>query len=88
MTTSRAAATLVLLLSAASIATPFAQQLPAQERIAGLPANPYCLRAACGYGRDGIPTPYSGGGLRGRSAQAQARALNPVFPAMGATLSS
>jgi choice-of-anchor B domain-containing protein len=88
MMSSRVVAFVASVLTAASVAMPYAHTLPAQERFPQLPANPYCLRAACGYGRDGIPNAYGGGGLRGESAAAMARSADPVFPSSGATLRS
>ena len=65
----RLAALVALIFTVASVATPHAQQLPVREQFPQLPQNPYCLKAACGYGRDGIVEPYTGGGLRGTSAR-------------------
>ncbi len=75
----RLAALLALVFSAASVATPSAQQFPVREQFPQLPQNPYCLKAACGYGRDGIVEPYTGGGLSGRSARAYAESSEQLF---------
>ena len=68
-----------LLLIAASVSTPYAEQLPTGRSPGNLPSNPYCLTGGCGYGRDGIPEAYAGGGLVGRSARAYSRSSDPVF---------
>ena len=77
-----------LLLTAASVATPYAAQIPAGLSAGNLPSNPFCLIGGCGYGRDGIPEPYAGGGLIGRSARAAARSTAPVFASEGTSLFS
>lgn len=82
----RLLALFTLLLTAASTATPYARQAPVEQRFPELPQNPYCLRAACGFGRDGIPAPYAGGGLSGRSARLSAAAENEVFAQSGMML--
>lgn len=46
-----------------------------------------CPRGGCGYGLDGIPEPYAGGGLRGAN-RAAARATGTVFPASRTSLLS
>ncbi|HJO04732.1 MAG TPA: choice-of-anchor B family protein [Acidobacteriota bacterium] len=79
---------MALLLSAASVATPYAEQLPAGQSPGNLVSNPYCLVGGCGYGRDGIPAPYAGGGLAGRSARAYSRSADPVFGAKRTNLLS
>ena len=68
-----------LLVTAASVAAPSVGQLSAGPSGRALPSNPYCLIGGCGYGRDGIPEPYAGGGLTGRSARAYSRSADPVF---------
>ena len=75
----RLAALLAMIFTVGSVATPYAQQLPVRERFPQLPQNPYCLKAACGYGRDGIVEPYTGGGLSGRSARAYAESSGQLF---------
>jgi choice-of-anchor B domain-containing protein len=77
-----------LLLSAASVTTPYAAQRSAGPARANLPSNPFCLIGGCGYGRDGIPEPYAGGGLVGRSARAASRSSTPVFPSQDTVLVS
>jgi len=84
----RLAALFALIFTAASVATPAAQQLPVREMYPQLPRNPYCLRAACGYGRDGIVEPYTGGGLSGSSARAYAESGDQLFESSRATLLS
>ncbi len=84
----RLAAVLALVFTAASVATPYAQQLPVREQFPQLPQNPYCLKAACGYGRDGIAETYTGGGLSGRSIRAYAESNDQIFQSSHARLRS
>jgi len=84
----RLAAVLALMFTAASVATPYAQQAPVREQFPQLPSNPYCLKAACGYGRDGIVAPYTGGGLSGRSARAYAESSEQLFESSQARMLS
>ncbi|NKB88286.1 MAG: choice-of-anchor B family protein [Acidobacteria bacterium] len=83
----RAFVVFALGLTAASVSTPAALRAAASERFPQLPSNPYCLRAACGYGRDGIDAPYPGGGLRGEAARTMA-AADSIFQSSNASLRS
>lgn len=75
-----------LIITAASVSTPYAQEREAGPGV--LPKNPFCLVGACGYGRDGIPDPYAGRGISGRAARAYASSGLQSFPSSRTTMLS